>query len=120
MKDTEVEFEVDGKRKRREIRATDAEWAGIKKAASAADLSISDYVCRCALSTDTSSRGKPSPAILIRIEWALCELNELLRFIAQELVATGKIEAEALDLLARCEGMLIKMENSLHKDGLAR
>ena len=120
MKDTEVECEVTDKRKRREVRATDVEWAGIKKAASAADLSISDYVCRCALSTDNSLRSKPAPAILIRIEWALCELNDILRGIARELVSTGKIEPKPLDLLVQCEGLLIKIESALHKGGPSR
>ncbi|QPZ91058.1 plasmid mobilization protein [Thioclava electrotropha] len=117
MKDTEVECEVTDKRKRREIRATDAEWAGIKNAASAADLSISDYVCRCALATGNLPRSKKSPAILIRIEWALCELNEILRGIARELVSTGKIEPKALNVLVQCEGMLIKVESALRKSG---
>ncbi|OOY05315.1 hypothetical protein [Thioclava sp. F28-4] len=120
MKDTEVECGVDVKRKRREIRATDAEWAGIKNAASTADLSISDYVCRCALATDNSPRGKPSSAILIRIEWALCELNDILRGIARKLVSTGKIEPKALNVLIQCEGMLIKIESALHKGGPSR
>lgn len=105
------------RRKRREIQATDAEWAVINSAADKVGVPVSEFVRRCAFHLDLSdgSTSKEDAAVHVLSSFNLIEKS--LRVMAMEVAWKGTVAPADLHLIATVEAKLDRMYHALFGEG---